>query len=95
LDIYSIPEVFESRIRLAVLSALITGEKNFNELKELTKATDGNLSVHLAKLEAADYIISKKEFIGKKPRTTYGLTDAGREGFLGYVKLLEETLRDS
>lgn len=92
MDIFSIPQVFESRVRLAIISALITGEKNFKEIKEITKGTDGNLSVHLSKLENIEYITSKKEFVGKKPRTTYTLTEDGRQGLENYVKLLEKTL---
>lgn len=89
MDIHTIPEAFESRIRIAILSALLTGEKNFNEIKEITKATDGNLSTHLSKLETMKYITSKKEFNGRKPKTTYDLTDIGRMNLKDYVNLLE------
>lgn len=89
MDIHTIPEAFESRIRIAILSALLTGEKNFNEIKEITKATDGNLSTHLSKLETMKYITSKKEFNGRKPKTTYDLTDIGRMNLKEYVNLLE------
>lgn len=95
MDIFSIPQVFESRVRLAIISALITGEKNFKEIKEITKGTDGNLSVHLGKLENIGYITSKKEFVGKKPRTTYTLTADGRLGLENYVTLLEKILNEA
>ena len=95
MDIHSIPEAFESRIRLAIMSALLIGEKNFNEIKEITKATDGNLSTHLSKLETMKYIDSKKEFVGRKPKTTYVLTETGRINLEEYVNLLEEILHKS
>jgi len=93
MDIYSIPEAFESRVRLAILSSLLNGPKNFNEIKEITKATDGNLSIHLMKLEKMQYIVSKKEFIGRKPRTTYAVTEYGRNALQEYISLLEDILR--
>lgn len=94
MDINSIPEVFESRVRLAIVSSLLHEEKSFNELKEITKATDGNLSVQLTKLETLGYITSKKEFVGKKPRTTYVITDTGKLSFKTYVEMLEKILND-
>jgi Predicted transcriptional regulators len=92
MDIHSISEAFESKVRIAILSALLTGEKNFNEIKELLKVTDGNLSTHLSKLEAMKYITFKKEFIGRKPKTTYKITEMGRMNFIEYVRLLEKMI---
>lgn len=54
MEINAIPEVFQSKLRLALLSALLTGTKNFRELKSITEATDGNLGAQLKKLEEAD-----------------------------------------
>ncbi|KUO78195.1 MAG: MarR family transcriptional regulator [Desulfosporosinus sp. BRH_c37] len=95
MNINSIPESFQSKIRIAIISTLITGDKSFNEIKEITKATDGNLSVHLSKLEEMGYLTVTKEFIGKKPRTTYSLTETGRNEFVEYVFLLEKLLTDA
>lgn len=92
MNINSIPDSFQSKIRIAIVSALITGEKTFKEIKEITKATDGNLSVHLSKLEEINYVSVKKEFFGKKPRSTYTLTETGRDEFIEYVSLLEKLL---
>lgn len=88
----SIPEAFESRVRLAIQTALLSGPKTFNEIKGIIGATDGNLSSHLTKLESLRYISFRKEFIGKKPRTTYTLTDEGRQHFHEYVALLESII---
>ncbi len=95
MDFQSIPEAFQSRIRLAVIAALAGGAKTFNELKALTGASDGNLSVHLTKLEADGYLLSEKSFQGKKPLTTYTMSERARGEFAEYVALLEQTLRQS
>ena len=51
MKINDIPNLFQSKIRLAIITSLIDGSKDFKQLKELTEATDGNLSTHLSKLE--------------------------------------------
>jgi DNA-binding HxlR family transcriptional regulator len=82
--------VIHSRIRLAVLSILISvKEASFNYLKETIGTTDGNLSASLSKLEEARYISIKKEFKGKKPLTTCSITEKGRNAFSAYLKALE------
>jgi DNA-binding HxlR family transcriptional regulator len=93
MDINLIPESFQSKIRLAIVSALITGDKTFTEIKEITQATDGNLSIHLSKLEESEYLKVTKEFVSKKPRTTYSLTTKGKKEFKEYVELLEQLLK--
>lgn len=95
MDINSIPESFQSKIRLAIISSLVTGEKTFNQLKEITQATDGNLSIHLTKLEENGIIVIKKEFFQKKPRTTYFITEKGRKQLEEYVVLLENILNQA
>ncbi len=85
--------IIHSRIRLAIISILAsTKEADFAFLKETIGATDGNLSSHLAKLEAAGYVNIKKAFVGKKPRTTVSITESGKAEFSRYLKALEEIL---
>ncbi|MCK4557954.1 MAG: transcriptional regulator [Candidatus Aminicenantes bacterium] len=82
--------VIHSRIRLAVLSILISvREASFNYLKETIGTTDGNLSASLSKLEEAGYISIKKSFKGKKPLTTCSIREKGRTAFSKYMKALE------
>ncbi len=82
--------VIHSRIRLAVLSILISvKEASFNYLKETIGTTDGNLSASLSKLEEARYISIKKTFKGKKPLTTCSIKEKGRNAFSAYLKALE------
>ncbi len=95
MDFQHIPEAFQSRIRLAIIAALAGGSKSFTELKTLTGASDGNLSVHLTKLEADGYLLSEKSFQGRKPLSTYTISELARNEFAAYVALLERTLRQS
>ena len=92
MEMREIPELFQSKLRLMIISALIREKLSFNALKEITGATDGNLSVQIAKLSEAGYIGVYKEFVGKKPLTTCELTDLGRESFRQYVELLNGIL---
>lgn len=88
------PEVFSNKLRLSVISALVTGEKDFTELKKYTEATSGNLGAQLSKLEEWGYISCKKEFVSRKPKSTYKLTKTGIANFRGYVEMLENVLRN-
>ena len=70
----------------------------FNELKELLKTTDGNLSVHARKLEDSEYVHCEKQFEGRVPRTTYSLTTQGKralESYLNHMEGLIRTARDT
>lgn len=92
MEINTIPEAFQTKLRLAILSALLTGEKNFRELKAVTEATDGNLGAQIKKLEEAGYLTIRKEFVGNKPQTTCSITEFGRQQFREYVEMLEKLL---
>jgi DNA-binding HxlR family transcriptional regulator len=86
-------------IRLGIVSALaVNTSMTFNELKELLKTTDGNLSVHARKLEEGQYVACDKFFEGRVPRTEYKLTAAGRralETYLDHMEALIRATRDS
>ena len=68
-------------------------EAEFNFIKEKVNTTDGNLSVHLRKIEEAGYVSIKKEFVDRKPRTTYSLTKNGRNAFEIYLDHLEKLIK--
>lgn len=93
MEITSIPEAFQTKIRLAIISALIPGEKKFKELKSITSATDGNLGAQLTKLEEMGFVTIEKDFVNKKPQTTYSITKYGLTQFKEYVELLELLLK--
>jgi DNA-binding MarR family transcriptional regulator len=80
--------------RLAVLTALSACESaDFVFLRRLTGLSDGNLSVHLTRLERAGLVAVKKGFAGKVPRSTVSLTTRGEaaiEAHWGRLKTLEK-----
>ena len=91
----NLKKVFESRIRLGIMSALMVNETlDFNTLKELMGLTDGNLASHLKALEQQDIIIVSKQFIGRKPSTSYTATDHGRDLFRRHLAALEELIKN-
>ena len=89
--------LIHERIRLGIVSALAVNDSlSFNELKALLKTTDGNLSVHARRLEEAEYIVCRKSFDGRVPRTDYRLTTAGRralERYLDHMAALIKAMR--
>jgi DNA-binding HxlR family transcriptional regulator len=85
-DIGRIDEVIHGRLRLGVMAYLSgVGTADFNELKARLQATDGNLSVHLRKLEEAGFVEIAKTFQGRKPLTRATMTEAGRDAFIRYL----------
>jgi len=90
-DIHSIDEVIHGRIRLGVMAFLAgAGAADFATLKARLQTTDGNLSVHLRKLEDASYVAVTKSFVDRKPLTEVRITDAGRTAFVRYVDSLSK-----
>jgi len=65
---------------------------DFNSLKSLLDVTDGNLSSHITALEKLYYIEIRKEFVGKRPKTSYRVTQLGRKAFQDHLKALENLL---
>ena len=65
----------------------------YKKEKEITGATDGNLSIHLSKMEENGYIEVYKDFFNKKPRTRYNLTVKGKDEFINYVNTLEKIIK--
>ncbi len=95
-SVESLDETIHQKVRLGIMSALMArGEADFRFLKETLGVTDGNLSIHLSKLEEAGYVESRKEFVRKKPHTTYTPTDAGRAAFHAYLSALERIVQSA
>lgn len=85
---------FESRVRLGIMSVLMVNDwVDFTEMKNLLQVTDGNLASHAAGLEKKEYLEVKKEFVGKKPRTSYKITGEGRKAFQAHLAFLEKMMR--
>jgi len=88
----AISDVFSSKIRLSIIAALMSGEKDFTTLKKIITVTDGNLGKQLELLEAENFILYRRELIGKRNRTTYYISEHGRLKFREYVDFLENIL---
>jgi len=87
-------KVFDSRIRIGIMSALIVNEHmNFNDLKSLIDVTDGNLATHLKTLEEHAFIKVEKGFVGRKTNTTYTITRAGEKAFRSHLDALEKIIK--
>ncbi len=85
-DIGRIDDVIHGRVRLGIMAVLSGVETaDFNTLKARLQTTDGNLSVHLRKLEEAGFVAVTKRFVGRKPLTEAGMTEAGRAAFVAYL----------
>jgi DNA-binding MarR family transcriptional regulator len=88
-DIGRIDDVIHGRLRLGIMAYLANAEvADFNELKSALQATQGNLSIHLRKLEDAGYIAIEKSFLARKPLTRARITAAGRRAFADYLKAI-------
>jgi DNA-binding transcriptional ArsR family regulator len=80
--------------RLAIISVLAaTPKMTFTDLRDTLEMTDGNLSVHLQKLEKGGYVAIDKRFVGRRPQTSCQLTRQGREAFQRYLDHLEAIVR--
>jgi len=84
-----IDEVIHGRLRLGIMAYLANAEvADFNTLKAVLKATQGNLSIQLRKLEAAGYVTIEKSFLGRRPLTRARMTRAGRKAFAAYLEAI-------
>lgn len=93
-EIEQLNKIFDSRIRIGIMSALVVNNSmNFNELKELVDATDGNLATHLKTLEENDFVTIQKGFIGRKTNTTYAITKSGEKAFRQHLDALEKIIK--
>ena len=85
---------FESRVRLGIMSVLMVNDWiDFTEMKTLLDITDGNLASHSSALEKSSYIEIKKEFVRKKPKTSYRVTNLGRASFVSHLNSLEKLFK--
>lgn len=91
--IENLNKAFESRVRLGIMSILMVNETvDFGTLKEQLQITDGNLASHLSALEKLKYIVITKQFIGKKPNTSYAASADGKKAFSDHLDALERLI---
>ena len=87
-------KAFESKARLGIMSVLMVNESvDFTSLKSLLNLTDGNLASHTHTLEEMGYIQCEKRFIGRKPNTTFQITQAGSQAFKAHLEALESLIQ--
>ena len=86
---------FDNRIRLGIMSILVVNDwVDFNSLKEMLELTDGNLASHISTLEKNEYVETKKQFIARKPKTSYRVTILGRKEFQKHIYALEAIIKN-
>lgn len=85
------------RARLAIMATLAAAKEpvDFTTLLDAVSLTRGNLSAHALKLEEAGLIRVRKEFVGRKPKTTYACTERGRSEVKNYLSKVEQLLRQT
>ena len=85
------------RVRLAIMATLAAAAEpmDFSALLDALNLTKGNLSTHCQKLEDAGLLEIRKEFVNRKPRTTYLCTDLGRREVRNYLSKVEKLLKQT
>lgn len=93
-DYRDIDDVIHGRVRLSLMAFLSgAGVADFKLLRKKIGVTDGNLSVHIRKLEEAGYIRVEKTFCDRRPLTNCHLTKKGREAWIAYIARMESLMR--
>jgi DNA-binding HxlR family transcriptional regulator len=94
IDFDQLDKTIHEKGRLSI-TTLLAGRKewSFQDLKAELGMSDGNLITHLRTLGTAGYVQETRDDTGKRPRTTYQLTPAGRKAFKAYVDVLESIVR--
>ena len=94
--IANLDKAFNNKIRLGIMSILAVNDwVDFKEMKQLLEVTDGNLASHITALEKINYLKIKKEFVVKKPKTSYQITEEGKSAFQKHLMALENLLHNT
>jgi DNA-binding HxlR family transcriptional regulator len=72
---------------------MVNDAVDFNTLKDLLEISDGNLASHIKSLEKNEFVLVHKQFVGKKPKTTYSITKLGKQAFTSHLQALEKLLK--
>jgi predicted ArsR family transcriptional regulator len=93
--ISNLNKAFENRIRLGIMSILMVNDwVDFGTIKEMLNITDGNLASHITALEKENYVAVRKQFIGKRPNTSFCVTKTGKKAFNDHLDALEKLLKN-
>ena len=91
---FKFDKLLQHQVRLGIMSVLMVNDWiDYNALKELLELTDGNLASNIASLEKHEYLEIKKEFVGKKTKTSYQITAKGKKAFQAHLQALENFLK--
>ncbi len=89
-------ETIHQATRLRIMTLLVmqpdTDRLAYGFIQKTLNLTGGNLTIHLRRLEDADYLAITKEFQGVKPRTWVQATPTGRHAYAEYLADLERAL---
>lgn len=91
-SLLQLDDVIDERSRRAIMAILYMEDSSFGYLHDKTGLTAGNLGAHLRVLEEAGYIQVKKTFLGRRPHSSYRITEKGRRAFKEYITKLETAL---
>lgn len=87
--------LLDHRSRLAICVLLAReGELSFSHFKSVLDESDGNLGAHLRRLEDAGHIALRKGFVGRKPQSSWRLTNAGRQRLAAHLEGLRALIDD-
>ena len=93
IDFSSIDTAVHGPVRLGVLTALqAEGSLDFTTLKKRLNVVDGALGTHLGKLEASGYVTCRKTFVGRRPKSTYTISDKGRKALIHYLQQMQKLI---
>jgi len=93
IDFNGLDTAVHGPVRLGVLTALqLDGPLDFTTLKKRLEVADGAMGMHLRKLEEAGYVVYRKTFVGRRPKTTYRITSAGRRALARYLEAMQQVI---
>lgn len=101
-NIASVPDVFNSAIRIQMLASLSVSPMSYANLKKVCQCSDGTMSHNTKKLKEEGYIIDVKFHVSKEnrdaarilsgskiiPRTFYEITDLGLQEYKNFINLI-------
>lgn len=93
IDFNGLDTVVHGPVRLGVITALqVEGPLDFTTLVKRFEVADGAMGVHLRKLEEAGYIATNRRFVGRRPKSTYRITAAGRRALSHYLETMQQII---
>ena len=93
IDFNGMDTAVHGPIRLGVLTALtLDGPLDFTTLKKRLEVSDGAIAPQLRKLEEIGYLHCRKGFVGRRPKSTYRITAAGRRALTSYLDKMQSVI---